>query len=77
MMPVNLAEHHVPRKDHHLGRGAPFVGDCQSIACLVEAERANQPLLVKVAAIRNARVQAVANQLVHFVDIDRPAEHAL
>ena len=77
MVPIDLAEHHVAGKDHHLGGGSALVGDRQAVARLVQAQAADQPLLVEIAAVGHAGVQAVADQVVHLVDVDRPAEHAL
>ena len=74
VMPVDLAKHHIPGEDQHLGGRAALVGDGQRRAVLVEAEAGEQPLLVKMPAVRNAGVEAVAAEVVHLVDIDRPRE---
>ena len=48
----------------------------QAVAGLVQAQAAQQPLLVEVPPVGHARVQAVAVEIVHLVDVDRPGEHA-
>ena len=75
-MPVDFAEHHVAGEDHHLGGRLAFVGDRQRVARFVEAQAADQPAAVEVAAVGHAGVQAVAHQVVDLVDVDRPGEHA-
>ncbi len=42
----------------------------------IQAKAAQQPLLIEMPAVRHAGVQAVAEQVVHLVDVDRPGEHA-
>ena len=74
MVPVDLAEHDVAGEHHQLGGGAALVGDGERRAGGVEAEACEQPLLVEVPAVRHAGVQAVAGQVVHLVNVDRPRE---
>ena len=76
MMPIDFAEHHVAGEDHHFGGGLAFFGDRQGIARLVQAKAADQPALIEIAAIGDAGVQAVAGEIIHLVDVDRPGEHA-
>ena len=77
VVPVDFAEHHVPREDHHFGRRAAFVGDRQPVAGLVQAQAANQTLLVEIAAVGNSGVQAVPHQVIHLVGVDRPRQQAV
>ena len=74
VMPVDLAEHHIPGEDQHLGGRASLVGDGKRRALLVEAEAGEQSLLVEVSSVGHAGVEAVAAEVVHLVDIDRPRE---
>ena len=76
VVPVDFAEHHVPGKHHHLGGRAALVGDRQAVARFVDAQAADQPLLVEVPAVGDARMQAVAHEVVHLVDVDGAGEHA-
>src|SRR5881227_1776278 len=55
-MPINLAEHHVSRKDHHLGCRAPLVVNRQAVTGFIQTKRADEPLLVEVPAVRHAGV---------------------
>ena len=71
VVPIDFAEHHVAGEDHQLGRRLAFVGDRQAVARLVQAEAADQPLLVEIPAVGHAGVQAVAEEVVHLVDVDR------
>ena len=48
----------------------------QPVAGLVQAQAAQEPLLVEVPAVGHAGVQAVAEEVVHLVDVDRAGEHA-
>ena len=74
VMPVDLAKHHIPGEDQHLGGRAALLGDGQRRAVLVEAEAGEQSLLVEMPAVRDSGVEAVAAEVVHLVDIDRPRE---
>ena len=47
-----------------------------AVARFVEAQAADQPPAVEVAAVGHAGVQAVAHQVIDFVDVDRPGQHA-
>ena len=76
VVPIDFAEHHVAGEDHHLGGRLAFVGDRQRVARFVQAQAADEPAAVEVLAVGNAGVQAVAHQVVDFVDVDRPGEHA-
>ena len=76
VMPVNLAEHHIARKDHHLGGRLALLGDGETIACLVQAQATDQAALIVIASVGNPGVKAVAHQIVELVDVDRPREHA-
>ena len=76
VVPIDLAEHDVAGEDHQFGGRLALVGDRQPVARLVQAQAAHQPLLVEVPAVGHARVQAVAVEIVHLVDVDRPGEHA-
>ena len=73
-MPIDFAEHHVAGEDHHFGRGLSLVGDGQCVAGFVEAEAADEPSAIEVAAVGHAGVQAVAHQVVDLVDVERPGE---
>ena len=77
VVPVDFAEHDVPGKDHHLGGRAPFVGNRQTVAGLVQTQAADQALLIEVLAVGNAGMKAVAKQVIHFVDVDRSRQHAM
>ncbi len=74
MVPVDLAEHDVAGEDHELGRRAALLRDGQRPARFVEAEARQQPLLIEMPAVGHARVEAVAGEIVHLVDVDRPRE---
>lgn len=75
-MPVDFAEHHVAGEDHHFGRGLAFFGDRQRVAGRVQAQAADQTVLVEVATVGHAGMQAVAGQIVHLVDVDRTGKDA-
>ncbi len=74
-MPIHLAEHYVAGKDHHLGGRFSFVGDRQPVARLVQAQAGDESPAIEMPAVRNAGVQAVAHQIIDFVDVDRPGKH--
>ena len=74
MVPVDLAEHHVPSEDHQLGSGLALLSDCQSVAGFVQDERLNEAVLVEVATVRDSAVQAVPFEIVHLVDVDRAGQ---
>ena len=76
VVPIHFAEHDVAGKDHHFGGGLALVGDGQGVAGFVEAEAADEPAAVEVLAVGNAGVEAVAHQIVDFVDIDRAGKDA-
>ena len=76
VVPVDLAEHDVAGEDHQFGGRLALVGDGQPVAGLVQAQAAQQPLLVEVPPVGHAGVQAVAEEIVHLVDVDRAGEHA-
>ena len=69
MVPVDLAEHDVAGEHHEFGCGATLVGDRQARALLIEAQAGQQAIAVEVAAVGNARVEAVTGQVVHLVDV--------
>ena len=75
-MPIDFAEHHVAGKHHHFCCGSALIRNRQRITLLVQAQTANQPRLVEVPSVRNARVQTVSRQIVHFVDINRTRKQA-
>jgi len=70
VVPVDFAEHDIAGEDHHLGGGFSFFGDGESVAGGVEAETLDQTGLIKIAAVRDAGVEAVAHEIVHLVDVD-------
>ena len=76
MVPIDFAEHHVAGEDHQLGRRLALVGDRQAVAGPVQRKAADQPLLVEVPPVGHAGVQAVAEEVVHLVDVDRAGKHA-
>ena len=70
MVPIDLAKHHITRKDHQLGGSAPLVGDRQSRACFIEAQATKQPVFIEVTSVGYASVEAIASEVIHLVDID-------
>ena len=76
VVPIHFAEHHVAGEDQQLGRGLAFLGDRQAVALPVQAKAADQPLLVEVSPVGHAGVKAVAEEIVHLVDVDRAGKHA-
>ena len=76
VVPINLAEHHVPREDQHFGGSLSLFGDRQGIARLVQTQAADESSLVEIAAIGDTGMQAVAGEVIHFVDVDRTRQHA-
>lgn len=55
MMPIDFAEHDVPRKNHQLSRRPAFAGDGQPISGFVDTKAADQPAGIKILAIGNTR----------------------
>ena len=77
MVPIDLAEHHVTGKDHQFSGRAPLVGDGERLPSGIDAETREQPILIEVTAIGDAGMEAVAGEIVHLVDIDRPGEEGV
>ncbi len=75
VMPVDLGKHDVPREDHQLGSRLALLSDRQSVAVCVQDERLDQPVLVEVATVRDAAMQAVAFEVIQFVDVDRAGQN--
>ena len=76
MVPIHFAEHDVAGEDHHFGGGFAFVGDRERVAGFVEAQAADEPAAIEVLTVRHAGVEAVARQVVDFVDVDRARKNA-
>ena len=77
MVPIDFAEHHVASEDHHFGGCFAFVRDRQRVAGFVEAQAADQPAAVEMLTVGNAGVEAVAHQVVDFVDVDGTGQDAV
>ena len=49
----------------------------QAVPGFVQAEAADQPLLIEVLSVRHARMETVPVEIIHLVDIDGTGQHAL
>ena len=56
--PVDLAEHYIASKDHHLGSRSSFVADRQTVTGLIQAQAADQTLLIEISPVRHAGMQS-------------------
>ena len=74
VVPVDLAEHHVPRKDHQFGGGAALGRYRQAVAGGVGDQGGHQAIAVEMATVWDPAVQAVSTQVVHLVDVDGARE---
>ncbi len=74
VVPVDLAEHHGPRRHEHLGCGSTLLADAERPAVRPDAEARKEPFLVEMPTVRHSRVEAVAGEVVHLVDVDRPRQ---
>jgi len=77
MVPVNLAEHHVAGKDHHLASGATLLTDRDAVTRFINTKTAEYSLAIEMATVRETGMQAVTRQVVHLVDINRASDEAL
>ena len=77
VMPVDLAEHHIAGEDHQFGRRPSLVGDRERLSRGIDAQTRQEAILVEVTAVGDAGVKAVAGEVVHLVDIDRPGEEGV
>ena len=72
MVPVDLGEHHIPSKHHHLCGRAALGCNRQTISRFVDDQRIHQAIAIEVFSVWHAAVLAIPNQVIHLVDVDWP-----
>ena len=74
VVPIDLAEHHIPRENHQLSCRFSLGTDRQAISLFVHQQRLNQSRTVEVASIGNTCVKTIAFKVIHLVDVDRAGQ---